>query len=284
MTLPQGLSYALAAVLVWLLAAAVLWWGRLPSSWRRSLALLASAGGVLSLVRAVGSEGVREATTVGFLLATPYVTEQASASASLPYYLLTGIGLSLGTLGLALRDELTVRLTRHWFALALLLSLLVTAVRFTLEKAAAPRVWTWAVGVTWLAPLVGAFFATSLRGSPRGFRTLVGALVAYALLVRGAVAVLMLAATKHGLGSHYDVSSLVRVQHPLSGRVYEFVPGSVQQMLALVLLPQLVVWPVYTVLAGLLGGGVAWVVLESAGAAQPRPLRVAAPQPAGEDR
>jgi hypothetical protein len=281
--MPQGLSYALAALVVWLLCAAILWWGRLPSDWRRGAALLASAGGVLALLKAVNSEGVREASTLGFLIATPYVTEQASASASLPYYLLTGMGLALGTLGLALRDELVARLARHWFAAAVALSLLITALRFTLEKAAAPRVWTWAVGVTWLAPLVGAFFAVNLRGAAHRFRALGAWLAAYALIVRGVVALLMLAATKNGLGSHYDMSSLVRVQHPLSGRVYEFVPGSLEQLFALVLVPQLLVWPAYTVLAGLLGGGVAWVILESGGTANAQPLRVPAQQTASED-
>jgi hypothetical protein len=268
---------------VWLLCAAILWWGRLPSAWRRGAALLASAGGVLALLKAVNSEGVRESSTLGFLIATPYVTEQASASASLPYYLLTGMGLALGTLGLALRDELAARLARHWFSAAIALSLLITALRFTLEKAAAPRFWTWAVGVTWLAPLVGAFFAVNLRGAAHRFRALGAWLAAYALIVRGAVALLMLAATKNGLGSHYDMSSLVRVQHPLSGRVYEFVPGSFEQLFALVLAPQLLVWPAYTVLAGMLGGGVAWVILESGGTANAQPLRVPAQQAASED-
>ena len=260
--MPQTLSYALAALVVWLMAAAMLWWGRLPWSWRRGVALLASGGGLLALIQAVGSEGVRETATLGFLITMPYVSEQTSASASLPYYLLTGIGLALGTLGLALRDEVAARLTRHWFAWAVVLSLLVTALRFTLEKAAAPRAWVWAVGVTWLAPLVGAFFTINLKGARHGLRALAGALLAYGLIVRGSVAALMLVATKHGLGSHYDMSSLVRVQNPLTGRVHEFVPGSFEQMLALVIVPQLVFWPVFTVLAGLVGAAFARVLIQ----------------------
>jgi hypothetical protein len=272
--MPQALSYVLTALVVWLLAAAILWWGRLPGSWRRGLALLASGGGLLALILAVNSEGVREASTLGFLIAMPYVSEQASASASLPYYLLTGLGLSLGTLGLALRDEVASRLTRHWFASTVALSLLVTALRFMLEKFAAPRAWTWAMGVTWLAPLAGAFFALNLAGTARRVRALAKALLAYALIVRGVVAALMLVATKHGLGSHYDVSSLVQVRHPLTGRSYEFVPGGFEQMLALVLVPQLFFWPLFTLLAGLLGGGIAWLLMQTAGT--PRPARVQA--------
>jgi hypothetical protein len=258
----RALSYAPAALFVWVLAGAALGWGRLPGSWRRALALLASAGGLVSLVLAVGSEGVRESSTLGFLIATPYVSEQASASASLPYYLLTGIGLSLGTLGLALRDDVATRWSRHWFGSAVALSLLVTALRFTLEKAAAPRAWAWATGVTWLAPLVGAFFAVNLKG--RGFRTLAGALLAYGLIVRGSVAALMVVATKQGLGSHYDVSSLVSVRHPLTGRMHEFVPGSLDQLLAIVIVPQLVFWPIFTLVAGLLGAGIAWLLTRPA--------------------
>jgi hypothetical protein len=65
--------------------------------------------------------------------------------------------------------------------------------------------------------------------------------------------------------------------------VYEFVPGSFEQLFALVLAPQLLVWPAYTVLAGMLGGGVAWVILESGGTANAQPLRVPAQQAASED-
>jgi len=283
--MPRTSSDALAGLVVWLLAGAFLWWTRLPGRWRRAAALLTSGGGLIALILAINTEGVREASTVGFLLGTPYVTEQASASASLPYYLLTGIGLLLGTAALAVADDTAARLGRHWLATAITLSLLLTAIRFTLEKAAAPRAWTWAAGITFLAPLVGAFFAMNLREQGKGFRQLAGALLVYAYAARGAVAALMLVASKEGLGSHYDVSSLIRVQHPLTGRVHEFVPGSLAQILSLGLIPQLVVWPLYTLLAGLLGGGIAWTLLGSV--APPRSARITraiAPAPAREDR
>jgi hypothetical protein len=281
----QSFAYIVAALSVCVLAAAFLWWGRLPGEWRRVIALFASGGGLLSLLVAINSEGVREAATVGFVLATPYVTEQASASVSLPYYVLTGIGLLLGTAGLAVSDQAAARLARRWFASAVVLSLVMTATRFALEKVAAPRFWTVPVGITWLAPLVGALFAVNLRQEGKGLRHLLVALLGYAYAVRGAVAALMLVASKEGLGSHYDVSSIVRVQNPLTGRIHEFVPGSFSQVLNLGLIPQLVVWPVYTLLAGLLGAGIAWVVLDSTGTPQPAPPRPAIqPEPASEDR
>jgi hypothetical protein len=46
------------------------------------------------------------------------------------------------------------------------------------------------------------------------------------------------------------------------------VPGSPTQILVLGVMPQVVFWPVYTLLAGALGAGVAWL------AAHVRPPRV----------
>jgi hypothetical protein len=40
----------------------------------------------------------------------------------------------------------------------------------------------------------------------------------------------------------------------LTGETYSFVPGSWEQILWMTLLPQLVAWPVYTVLVGLAAG------------------------------
>src|SRR5436190_968198 len=83
------------------------------------------------------------------------------------------------------------------------------ATRFWLEKVAAPPAWCYAVGVTWLAPVVGAFFAFNLRRERKGKAALLTVLLLYALAVRGAVAALMVAASTLRLGSHYDVSALV---------------------------------------------------------------------------
>jgi len=251
------LAQALKLVVIWIIGALVLAWGRLPPPWRSGLALLASATGVVFLVLGMNSEGMREAPTMAVvLLGTPYVTGWASASASLPYYVATAACLLAGSLGLAVGDELAALLRRRWLLSAVVVSLLVTALRFLLEKAAAPVSWTMAVGIVWLAPVVGAYFAVSLRDEGKGLRHVARALVAYALVVRGAVAGLMVAATTLRLGSHYDLSPLVRL--PLLGRVREFEAGSLNQILTLGVLPQLLVWPLYTIAAGLLG---AWVVV-----------------------
>ena len=60
-------------------------------------------------------------------------------------------------------------------------------------------------------------------------------------------------ATRFGLGSHYDVSSLTFVPVALTGDAYTFVPGTWRQTLWLTLVPQLLVWPIFTVVAGMAG-------------------------------
>jgi hypothetical protein len=265
----------------WALGATLLWWPRLSGAWRRKLAVLSSTAGLLCLILAMNSEGFRESPTMAvFLVGAPYVTERASASASLPYYLLTGICLLLGVAGLGVGDELAQGLSRHWLATAVGLSVGITALRFLLEKAAAPS-WTQVVGVTGLAPLVGAYFAVCLRSEAKGMRSLLGALLVYAVSVRGAIAALMILATTLRLGSHYDISPLTIVRNPFTERLHYFEPGSLAQIVNVVLIPQLLVWPLYTLLTGLLA---AWLISTVWGSPRlpsvPPPVRVA---PAEQD-
>ena len=234
---------------------------------------------MVSLILAMSTEGFRESPTVAvFLLGRPYVLENTAASAGLPYYVLTGVLLLLGFAGLAVGDEAASRFRRRPLAIAVGLSLLVTAVRFLLEKAAAPAGWTHAVGITWMAPVVGVYLALQFRAEKRSFSALLGALTLYAFAVRGAVALLMLVATRWRLGSHYDVSSLTLVANPMTGQVYSFTAGSASQIVNVAILPQLVVWPIYTVLAGLLGAALAHIVASAWG--RPASPAVSPPAPA----
>jgi hypothetical protein len=242
-------------------AGAMLWWGRLSGRWRRALAVLTSGLGVLFLVSALRAEGHREAATTAVVILGPaYVTEQAYASASLRYYVMTAVCLLLGTAGLAVSDDKARRLGSHWMTTAIALSLLVTATRFALEKAAAPSSWTRPIGVTWLPPIVGAFFALNASREGRGLRTVARSLLAYGLAVRGFVALLVVVATTLRLGSHYDISALGYVKNPMSGRWYGFAAGSLDQLVFLGLLPQLVFWPAYTVATGFVGALAALLV------------------------
>jgi hypothetical protein len=247
-------SPVLGIPLLWAVGAALLGWSRFPAVWRRRVALVWGMAGLVSLMVALTTEGSRASPTVAvFLMGAHYVTSTAQASASLPFYLLSGVFLLLGFAGLAVSDEVAAWLTRHWLGGAILLGLGITALRFLLEKTAAPPFLTQLVGVTWLAPVVGAFFFWSVRAEGRAFVSVVRPLALYAVVVRSSILLLMLLATTRRLGSHYDVTPLTLVENPLTGRSHEFVPGSLPQFVNLALIPQLAVWPVFTVAAGLVG-------------------------------
>ena len=265
----------MTALCAWSVLGPLLWWGRLPGTWRRSLAILSSVAGIGFLVVAVRSEGVHEGTTrAAFLMmGSSYVTEQTSALTSLPYYVLTGVCLLLGTLGLAVGDDLAERLHRHWLAAAVVLSLGITALRFGLEKFAAPPFIVALTGIVWLPPLLGAFFAQSLRAEGKGILSLVTALAGYALIVRGGIAALSVFFSALHLGSHYDVTSILQIRMPFSHRWVHFEPGSFRQMLDLGILPQVIFWIPYTILTGLLGASLLrlleWIARPSTPAGAP---------------
>src|SRR5688500_12143767 len=282
----SALSHIVTAPLVWAVAAAFLWWGRLPGEWRRGIALGTSAIGVVMLMLALNTQGQREApTTAQFPLSDRYVTGHASASASLPYYVITAVCLLLGTAGLVVPDHQARRLDGHWFAAAVALSFAVTALRFALEKVAAPTTWTSAVGITWLPPIVGAYFLLQLRERVQGVGALALRPLACALLARAEVPLLMVSATTQRLGSHYDLSGFTRVKVPVTGGVHHFTAGSWEQIAFLGAIPQLTFYVAYTVVMGLIGAG-----LFALATAARRPPRAAALRryvewkPASQDR
>ncbi len=264
--MPDNVTRVLLQAVVWAGTLIVLSWGSLPVRLRQAVALATSAAGIVFLVLALGAEGQREiAATGSFLLQERYVVPAAIVSAGLPYYVITAVCLLLGTLGLAVPEPVAIRLRAHWVAVAVALGLLTTAVRFALEKAAAPPAWTWAAGVTLLPPVVGAAFAWNLRSARRRLGSLLRALFTYGLSVRAGVALMYTLATTLHLGSHYDLS-LARIAWGDPAGAPE--PGSVAQLASVVLLPQLLVWPLFTVLAGLLGA---------------LPVLLVGRRPAGED-
>jgi hypothetical protein len=257
-----AVAWLLTAAVAWTAAALALNWGRLSGYRRRGVALLTSIAGIAALVVALSAHGQRETLTTGqFLLGGAYVTGHASASASLRYYVVTAVCLLLGTAGLAVPDETAGRLRRHWVGTAIALSLVITGLRFALEKVAAPMSWTHPVGITWLAPVVGAVFLRNAWDEGKGFRAVLGGLTAYALASRGAVALLMVVASAWRLGSHYDLSRVTDVWY--WGDLHRFVPGSFKQILYLGVLPQLTFWVCYTVVTGLMGAGLAAAVLSA---------------------
>jgi hypothetical protein len=245
------------------------WWPRLPARWRRRLSVATSAAGLGFLVAAVQAEGLREsALTSVVLVGSATLTATTSASASLYYYVLTAVCLLLGFAGLALGETLSRWLAPRVLLSSTLVAWLVTLVRFLLEKSAAPAFLVDAVGVTWLAPVAGAYFASDpgARLDPRGLARL---LARYAFLVRGVVAALGVAATRLGLGTHYDVSPVTSVPVALAGASFSLAPASAAQLFWLTLVPQLLLWPVYTVVAGLFGATLARLVLRDGRGGRP---------------
>jgi hypothetical protein len=259
----SGALRSFILLFAWSGAAIVLCWGRIPSHWRRWLALGLSAAAFVFLILALNTGGLRETpSTGGFLLGSRYVTGTVSASASLPYYVMTGLCLLLGTAALALPEAWARSWARRWLLVAIVLSLGVSVLRLILEIAAAPATWTWAAGITGLAPLVGAFFAVSTREERGSWGRLVGSLLVYGVTVRAWIALLYVVATRLHLGSHYDLSAAdVAVKNPLTGAIYHFPAGSFAQLVNLAIVPQLVFWPIYTLCAGLFGAGLAAVVM-----------------------
>jgi len=240
----------------WLIAWLVLEWPRLPADARRKLALLSSAAALAFLVMGLGAEGEAHAVSRSVLLfGTSYVNETASAAASLTLYTLCAFCLLLGTVGLGLPERWLQPLRDRPVLVAFLWSVTVTGLRFALEKAAAPPPLARAAGVTWLAPLVGAHLWLRLPG--RRIGPLVPRLYLYGLSTRMVVAILVAAATLLGLGTHYDLGALTRVVDPLTGSELRFEARSAHQLLRLAVGPQLGIWPLYTVLAGLLGAALA---------------------------
>jgi hypothetical protein len=266
-------SLPLTAALALALAAPMHWWPRLPVAHRRRLSIATSLAGLGFLVAALRSEGLRESALTSLVLVSPAtLTARASASASLYYYVLTGFCLALGFTGLIFSEALARRLAPRPLLSSVGVAWLVTGARFLLEKSAAPSWLVEAVGVTWLAPVAGAYLATA-QGVPRaGVRRLVPDLLRYAFLVRGFVALVGVAATSLRAGSHYDVSPLTEVTAAFSRGAWTLASGSWEQLFWLTLLPQLMIWPAFTVLTGLLAGGLALLAVpepESGAVARP---------------
>jgi hypothetical protein len=275
-------SLLLTVALALALAVPMHWWPRLSAAHRRRLSIATSLAGLGFLVAALRSEGLRESALTSLVLVGPAtLTARASASASLYYYVLTGVCLLLGFAGLIFSDALARWLGPRALLSSVAVAWLVTVVRLLLEKSAAPALLVEAVGVTWLAPVAGVYLAMALRPERGGATGLLQLLLRYAFLVRGFVALVGIVATRLEAGTHYDVSPLTEVAVAFAEGAWVFAPGSWEQLFWLTLLPQLVIWPAFTVLTGMAAGA---VVLLLAPGSDPEPGRSEAPAdaPGGE--
>ena len=260
----------LTVALATTLAVPMHWWPRLAAPHRRRLSIATSLAGLGFLVAALRSEGQRDTALRSLVLVGPATaTAHASATASLYYYVLTGVCLLLGFTGLIASDSLARWLRPRPLLSTAAVAWLVTLVRALLEKSAAPSVLVDAVGVTWLAPFAGAYLALALEPRRSGVAALWPELLRYAYLVRVVVAAVGVTATRLGAGTHYDVSPLTEVAVAFSDRAWVFEAGSWTQLFWLTLLPQLLIWPVFTVLVGMAGAALAFALVPADVAAAP---------------
>jgi hypothetical protein len=267
------LTVALAATL----AVPMHWWPRLAAPHRRRLSIATSLAGLGFLVAALRSEGQRDTALRSLVLVGPATaTAHASATASLYYYVLTGFCLLLGFTGLIASDPLARWLRPRALLSTVAVAWLVTLVRALLEKSAAPSVLVDAVGVTWLAPVAAAYLALALEPRRSGAAALWPELLRYAYLVRVVVAAVGVTATRLGAGTHYDVSPLTEVAVAFSDRTWVFEAGSWTQLFWLTLLPQLLIWPAFTVLVGMAGAALAFALVPADVATAPEAVEAPA--------
>ncbi len=276
-------TFTATLITAWSLGALLHWWPLLSASHRRQLGVASNVAGLAFLIAALRAEGSREtAITSAVLLGTSSRTAIESAQASYSYYVLTAACLLLGFAALVIGEPLARRLAARPVLGCAAVAWLITLVRFLLEKSAGPALLAQAVGVTWMIPIAGAYLAVTLPPRDNGWRPLARRLLAYAFLVRGMVALASVVATRHGLGTHYDVSSLTVLALGPADQVLHFAPAGWPQLFWLALLPQLVAWPAVTLLVGLLSGIAAQRLLPGPHSRRPRLQAPAATSPAGD--
>ncbi len=136
------------------------------------------------------------------------------------------------------------------------ITLWTLAARLGLEKCAAPEGLTWSTGVTFptllMLPFVGWWSGTKNAGVPK-FALIV---LLLAIIQRSLIVGWSYFATSYGLGTHLDVGSISKIT-VLAGPLDFTGPGDVttDQWLALVAIPQYLLWVPFTLASGALLGG-----------------------------
>jgi hypothetical protein len=138
----------------------------------------------------------------------------------------------------------TERSTLSLILVPAIVSNVVTLMRLGLELAGLPKGTspgqpTWWVSVSLLIPLAGLYFGYLLKGEARPFRRLAGALLAYAYSVRIPTAIIYFLSGALGWDTHYSV-------YGPQGSAGSYLTGG--------LLPQLIFWPIVTVVGGMILG------------------------------
>jgi hypothetical protein len=199
------------------------------------------------LVVAATSEGERVSRPRTLILHHHYVTADETAPARALPAALAGVA-ALVALAVLLRTRERTPPPASLRSLFTIGSLIVGA-RFLVEKCAAGESIAAMLGVLWLAPALGVREVLAGRATLSNVR--LGWRVARAAIVmRLPVIAATLLATYYDLGTHFSLARVERFQIPLvEDRIF---CGAIdeKQVLALVLFPQLIVWPVLTAIVG----------------------------------
>ncbi len=252
----------LIIALSWALGALMHWWPRLPARWRRLASIASSAAGLAFLVAGTAAEGLRETATTSMVVLGPaYLTGTASASAQ-PALLRADRGVPAPRLRRPHRRRAALArwLREHWLLSAVAVAWLVTVIRFLLERSASPPGPDRGGGSHLDGPGSGGLVRhLPPRQRPRDPAPCSAPLVAYAYLVRGFVA--LVAVRGHPLPARHPLRRLAARPGQRGAerlRLHASQRGSASQIFWLTLVPQLVVWPLFTVAAGLAAGLRAW--------------------------
>jgi hypothetical protein len=120
---------------------------------------------------------------------------------------------------------------------------LVTLLRLTLEllgfSYSSPKDFAWWMGIFIFIPLCGLYFAYQLRESANPYKRLALTLLVYGLSVRVVVAFVYWLSGTMNWKTHYSI-------YGPPGQNWGFIKGA--------LLPQMLLWPLFTLIGGLIFG------------------------------
>ncbi len=123
-------------------------------------------------------------------------------------------------------------------ALPVLISLFVTPVRFFLELAGLPEIYTFLIGLLWLTLAFAVFWGIRLSTEEHPYRLLLLSLIFFSPVSRIPVFVLWWITKTWGLGTHYDIFDSwgqALVGQLVYGALVQIIPGGVLGSLTLVI-------------------------------------------------
>jgi hypothetical protein len=176
-------------------------------------------------------------------------------------YMLLGFGVGLALLGMAALAHWGDRLPwKSPVGQAVKLTVVLILLRAYCEKLGVPQSLAMFIGIIWLILPLAVYFgneAAKTASQATFWRWLVG----YTFTIRIFVLVIMVLATHFHWGTHFDNSSVT--SYRLGGTIYHVESNSWEQYGNLIIFPQLVLWPLVTLAAGVVFGLPAYLLARS---------------------